>query len=201
MAEHAVVRDSEGKRYALATAWREFAGLHDDTARTLAQVRPLLAELAEAQDAAIGLWQVLPQERMSLIALGESQAATRIHMAVGQRQPLGSGASGRALAAFDNPGEKELQRRFAKVRWRRPLTYPAWLQQIARASRDGYAIDDGFGHPGICSLSVVVPPTSAQEPVRFCVSASVFAASRDSRQIDRLGRALSGLAARISSFA
>lgn len=195
MAEQALVRSGDGKRYALAPGWRDLAVLAEDgSARIVARARPLLAGLAQAHDAAIGLWQVLPGERLALVALGESPAATRIHMAEGQRQPLGSGASGRALAAFQNLKPKELERRFAAVRWRRPLTFPAWLQQIGRAQRDGYALDDGFGHPGICSLSVVVPPPTLADPVRFCLSASTFAASRDARQIDTLGRALAGLA-------
>lgn len=195
LAEQAITRDADGKRYTLSPGWQGLAVLRDDAAMVIAAVRPLLSRLAEEQDAAVGLWQVQPGDRLALVALGESGAATRIHMVEGQRQPLGSGASGRAIAAYENPGEKELRRRFAKVRWRRPLTYPAWAQQIGRAARDGYAIDDGFGHPGICSISAVVPPHAPGDPVRFCVSASVFAASRDARQIAALGEGLLRLAA------
>lgn len=189
--EGALARDEAGKRYALTAPWRAGQGLAEDgAARLIARVRPLLTRVAEAQDAAIGLWQILPRERLELVALGESGAATRIHMAEGQRQPLGSGATGRALAAAQRLDQGERARRFAQVRWKMPLDFAAWSQQVAGAARDGYAVDDGFGHPGVCSLGAVVPG----DPVRFCVSASIFAGSRDAAAIAALGRALAQFA-------
>src|ERR1700712_451610 len=42
-----------------------------------------MTALAEAHDAAIGLWRVAPRDRLVLLVLAESEAATRIHMVVG----------------------------------------------------------------------------------------------------------------------
>lgn len=193
VAEGAIERDFGGKRYRLAAGWGDLAVLHtDEVARFAARVRPLLARFAAAHDATAGLWQVQADERLSLIALGESGAETRIHMVEGQRQPLGGGAAGRALTAAEALDRAGLAARFARVRWRNPLGFTTWLGQVAEAVQRGYAVDDGYIHAGVCSVGVAVPGT----PVRFCLSATIFAGSRDAAAQDELGRALSVLARR-----
>lgn len=196
VAEGVCERESIGKRYRLADAWAH-AGVLDggDLASRIAAARPALARFAREHDTATGLWQVVSGERLALVALGESGEATRIHMVVGQRQPIGGGSTGRALAAALKLDHGELVRRFSKVRWRRPIDLAAWVEQVARAQGLGYAVDDGFNHPGICSLSATVPPRPGEDgKVHFCVSASIFANSRSEREIETLGRALVDLA-------
>ncbi|MDE2560827.1 MAG: helix-turn-helix domain-containing protein [Sphingomonadales bacterium] len=190
--EGLLLRDGDGRRYRLAVGWAA-SGLLDGAGQSFAaRARPALERMAAAEDAAIGLWQVMPGERIALIALAESGAATRIHMAEGQRQPLGGGATGRALAASDGVTGEELARRYGAVRWQRPLTIEAYAAQVAAARVAGYAIDDNFGHAGICSLGAVVP--GAREGQRFCLSASVFAGSREPEALAKLGAGLAGLA-------
>ena len=167
-----VLAGAPGKRYMLAPAWgKGVERWADPHAAIIAAARPLLTELARAIDAPVGLWEVVPRGRLQLVALGESAAATRIHMAVGQRQPIGGGATGRALAAAQGVSEAELAARFAGVRWEQGLSFEAYRTQVAEAARNGFAIDDRFGHAGIRSLAAVVP---GAEPA-LCVSASFFA--------------------------
>lgn len=190
MAEGALEAES-GKRYRLAAGWGELGALmRGDEARVAARAQPLLSRFAESHDATVGLWHVEPRERLELIALGESESATRIHMAVGQRQPIGAGSTGRALAAAQGVGENELARRFAALRWQRPLDFPAYALQVGAARSSGYALDDGFAHAGVCSVACVVP---GEAPV-FCLSASTFAGSRDADGVRKLGQALCALA-------
>ncbi|MCW1383524.1 helix-turn-helix domain-containing protein [Novosphingobium sp. KCTC 2891] len=196
VAEGAVERESSAKRYRLTEGWSE-AGVLDGggLARRIARVRPLLTRFAREHDTATGLWQVVSGERLALVALGESEETTRIHMVEGQRQPIGGGSTGRALAAAERLGHEELVRRYSRVRWRRPIDLAAWVEQIARAASAGYAIDDGFNHPGICSVSTTVPGQRGEGArVQFCISASVFAGARSDREIEALGRALVELA-------
>lgn len=185
-----------GKRYRLAAEWNGLTALLDTAqARVIARAQPLLDRFAQAHDAATGLWRLDRRERLELIALGESASATRIHMAVGQRQPFGGGSTGRALAAAQRIDEGELARRYAALRWQRPLDFPAYAVQVGAAAASGYAVDDGFGHAGICSVACVIPG----EPIAFCLSASVFAGSRDADGIRALGRALRDLAAALAT--
>lgn len=185
-----------GKRYRLAAGWSELAGLLEgEQARVIARAQPLLSRFAATHDAATGLWRVEPRQRLQLVALGESGSATRIHMVVGQRQPFGAGATGRALIAAQRVDDAELARRFAALRWHRPLDFAAYAVQVGAAAATGYALDDGFGHAGICSIACVVPG----EPAAFCLSASIFAGSRDSDGVRALGAALRELAAAIGT--
>ncbi|WP_068071046.1 IclR family transcriptional regulator [Novosphingobium lentum] len=190
-AEGAIARDPAGKRYRLAEDWAALGVLAQGVDRMVMRTRPALRAFAAQHEAATGLWRAVPGERLALVALGESDAATRIHMVEGQRQPLGGGATGRALAAADALPPDELARRFAAVRWQQPLALADYLAQVARADRDGFAIDDGLGHAGVCSVGIALPDRPGG---RFCLSASFFAGSRSGDEIAALGRALLALA-------
>ncbi|MDE2435089.1 MAG: helix-turn-helix domain-containing protein [Sphingomonadales bacterium] len=192
--EGALIPDT-GKRYALGEGWEALAVLVDaDHLRLVARVKPMLAQFACAHDATVGLWQVSAHDRIELIALGESTSSTRIHMAVGQRQPIGGGAAGRALCAATGVSGAELARRFAQLRWQRPLTVTEYADQVAAARADGFSIDAGYGHIGICSLAAVVPDV----PPRYVVTASTFLGSRQDNALADLGRALKVLAQQIA---
>ncbi|ETR76381.1 IclR family transcriptional regulator [Afipia sp. P52-10] len=196
VAEGALEREADGKRYRLADGWAGLAVLRDgEPERMVPQARPLLARFAKDHEATAGLWQVA-SGRVALIALEDSGAATRIHMVEGQRQPLGSGASGRAIAAGADLDLAELERRYAVVRWQKPLSFRAYAGQVAAARQRGYAIDDGFGHAGVCSLAAVIPQV---EPA-MCVTASVFARSRSEDELAQIGRALRKLAQTLSDI-
>lgn len=190
VAEGALVAES-GKRYRLAEGWSDLGALmRGEAALLIARAQPLLTRFAEAHDATVGLWRLEPRERLELVALGTSESATRIHMVIGQRQPFGGGSTGRALAAAQVLDDGELARRFAVLRWQRPLDFAAYATQVAAARSLGYALDDGFAHAGVCSVACVVPG----ETLRFCLSASTFAGSRDADGVRSLGHALGALA-------
>lgn len=190
--EGALIRDEPTRSYRLAPAWASAGVLDDGAARVIAHWQPLLTRFATEHDAAVGLWQQVGEARLGLVALAESGAATRIHMARGQRQPVGGGATGRALAAANDLPAAVLRRRFDAVRWQRALTFPEWLGQVEAAREAGFAIDDGYGHAGICSIGAVVG--SRGNAPRFCLSATIFAGSRSADQVTAIGRALASLA-------
>lgn len=196
VAEGALERESAGKRYRLAEGWAQVSVLDGGgLARRIARARPALTRFAREHDTATGLWRVVSGERLALVALGESEEFTRIHMVEGQRQPIGGGSTGRALAAAERLEHEELVRRFSKVRWRRQIDMAAWVEQVARAASLGYALDDGFNHPGICSVSATIPSARGEGArPQFCISASIFAGSRSDREVEALGRALVELA-------
>ncbi|MDF2495787.1 helix-turn-helix domain-containing protein [Sphingomonas sp.] len=187
----------EGKRYALSPPWSEIAASDLDRAtRLVARARPMLERAARVWHAPIGLWRVIGRDRLQLVALGQSVAATRIHMEEGQRQPIGSGAVGRALAAAQRVGRDELARRFAAVRWQRPIAFDDYATQVAEAVAQGYGVDDGLSYAGIASLAVCLPDDAHS----LCVSASVFAGSRSEAEFAELADALHQLAADIAAL-
>lgn len=187
----------DGKRYALSPPWSDIAASDlDRSTRLVARARPLLERAARAWHAPIGLWRVTGRDRLQLVALGQSVAATRIHMEEGQRQPIGSGAVGRALAAAQRVGRDELARRFAAVRWQRPIGFEDYAAQVAEAVVQGYGVDDGLSYAGIASIAVGLP----DDAHGLCVSASVFAGSRSDGEFADLADALRQMAADIAAL-
>lgn len=191
-----IIEADRTKRYCLTPAWLGLTRLSQGAdARMIALARPLMAQLARDQSATVGLWRRGARDRLELIALGESEAATRIHMVIGQRQPFGGGATGRALAAASETSEAELAQCFAALRWQRPLDFPTYAAQVAEVRSAGYAIDDGYGHAGVCSIACLIPGAVPE----FCLSTSVFQGSRDVEGLRRLGEESRRIAADIGA--
>ena len=185
------IEQQPGKRYAIAVGWSGPPGIGGDRAgRLIAVARPHLTTLARRWEVTAGLWRAVSRDRMQLVALGENAAATRIHMAEGQRQPIGSGAVGRACSAAQEVDPAELARRFAAVRWRRHVDVADYVAEVAEAKRRGYSVDDRDSHAGIASVAVVVPQTA---PL-FCLSATMFADARTPAEIDAIANDLQSLA-------
>lgn len=198
VAEGMAERAGAEKLYRATAGWDRLDFARGAVERVIAAARPGMNAFAQAHEATVGLWYAVSDDRLELIALAESGAATRIHMVVGQRQPIGGGATGRALAASEGLPVAELRRRYDEVRWQSPLDFADYARQVDRAGAAGYASDDGFGHAGVCSLGCRLGATG---PARFCISASIFANSRDAAGLVRLGEALSGLSATLAGSA
>lgn len=187
VAEGALERARDDRRYRLVESWNPVSTAPGRVEQMLRRARVPLRKFAEAHQCTVGLWQIISPRRLALVALGNSEASTRIHMAIGQRQPVGNGSIGRALAAQDQVDEAELQRRYGELRWQQPLSFSDYAEQVARAGAMGFGIDDGYAHGGICSVGTTVPGTTSP---RFCLSASIFANSRTIDGVEALGHAL-----------
>lgn len=152
-----------------------------------------MAELADYHDAAIGLWRLAPRERLVLVVLAESEAATRIHMVVGQRQPAAAGATGRAVLATRGLDDAAIRTAYAGLRWQNAPGEENYLAQVRAAERLGYATDIDQINRGIATVGAVV--TDRQGKVRFVLSASTFAGRVPMAAI---GRDLRDAAAKLS---
>lgn len=185
--EGVIEREARTKFYRLTQVWASSEALRDGTAQALAdRALPLLGQFAQTGDAAVALWQVISRDRMRLVSHAESDAAMRIRIVDGQRQPLGGGAAGRALGAAQRVDDAELARRYAAVHWQAELSLETYIDQVHRAEEKGFAIDGGFAHRGICTVAVAI----AEIDPGFCISASVFAGSRSTEEIAAIGAEL-----------
>lgn len=184
-----------GKRYALQPRWAAVADAGPDPIdRLQARARLPLERAARLWNAPIGLWRVVGRDRLQLTVLGQSPAATRIHMEEGLRQPIGSGAIGRALAAAEDASPDELRRRFAGVRWHATMTAQDYVAQVAQAKLAGHAIDDELTYAGITSVAVCVRDLA----LTLCLSASMFAGSRTPDELTAIADSLRALGAELS---
>lgn len=196
VAEDMVERGEVDRLYRARAGWDRLDFARGAAERLIARAEPLMRSFAKAHEATVGLWQAVSADRLALVALAESSAATRIHLVIGQRQPIGGGATGRALAACEGLGPDELHRRFEALRSQRPLDFGDYAAQVELARRQGYALDAGYGHAGVWSLGCAIGGTGN---ARFCLSVSVFANSRDAAALDELGKALTALAGEITA--
>lgn len=190
VAEGVVERDSRTKLYRLSPPWCVADALRDSRpARLVDRARPLMAAFAQRSEAAVGLWKIVSRDRMQLAVHAESDAGMRLSLADDQRQPLGSGAAGRAIAAVQDVGEVELARRYAPVRWQADLPFARYARQVREASARGFALDQGFTHRGVWTVAAGI----ADVAPGYCLSASVVAGSRSEAETEALGAALIGL--------
>ncbi|MDK2760904.1 MAG: helix-turn-helix domain-containing protein [Sphingopyxis sp.] len=190
VAEGAIERDTHTRRYRLAPLWQDVDVLRDSrAARLIDRSRPLLIQFAQSHEAAVGLWKIVSRDRMQLAVRGESNAAMRLTLADDQRQPLGGGAAGRAIAAAQAIDATEVARRFAAVRWQTDLSLETYATQVADAAAKGFAVDRGDTHRGVDTAATALPGIAPG----FCITASFFAGSRTNREIDALGAALTAL--------
>lgn len=190
VAEEAVERDARTKSYRLTSAWLAADALRGSRAtRIVDRAEPLLERFAQATEAAMGLWKIVSRDRMQLVVRAESDAGMRLSLADEQRQPLGSGAAGRAIAAVQGVGDAELARRYAPVRWQTDLPLDLYARQVHDAAARGFAVDQGYTHRGVWTVAVGI----ADIAPGHCLSASVVAGSRSEAEVDALGAALMAL--------
>lgn len=190
--------DERRKRYAIGLGVLQLARGALGSDAILRAARPIMDALSKDHEATVGLWRAGRFERMTLIALGESTASTRIHMEVGQRQPLGAGAAGRAWLAASNSTCAEMKDLFAEVRWQRSISFPAYEASIMAARTNGFAEDREMVNRSIVTMASAIHSLDETGDASHVLSASVFAGSRDEAGFARLGgavaRAATGLA-------
>lgn len=187
VAEDMIERAEDNRHYRVRAAWDRLDHARSAAERLASRACPLMDAFARAHDATVGLWHAVSADRLALVALADSGSATGIRMAIGQRQPIGGGATGRALAASEQVDDAELQRRFAPLRSLRPLDFVTYASEVAQARERGFGLDRGYSHPGVWSLGRRIAGTGN---ARFLLSASVFADSRNDAGIETLGGAL-----------
>jgi DNA-binding IclR family transcriptional regulator len=155
-----------------------------------------MTKLAEEYDGAVGLWRVSSRERLMLVHLAESEAATRIHLSIGQRLPLAAGAMGRCVAAAQDLAEDELARRFDAVRWAQPPRLDIYRAQVEAARRQGYSTDVDQLLRGLSSVAAAIADRAGS--VRFCLSVTMFTGQHSAEIMRRIGKAVRDSADAIS---
>ncbi|MGA0605269.1 IclR family transcriptional regulator [Phenylobacterium sp. VNQ135] len=164
--------------------------------RAFARCAFLLEPFAEAQGATVVLWQVTSQ-RLVLIGLAESGAATRIHMTAGFRLPLLAGAGGRCVAFALPVPKSTIEAQFPQLRWDNPPTLEKYLREVEQSRRRGWALDDGDLFSGISTVSV--PLLDQHGRPAFILATSFFRGQRSKAELAKVGAALKALAPRVTA--
>lgn len=196
VAEDLVAFDAETKTYTLGLGVINLGYSATRRNPVINAAEGRMVKLAEEYDGAVGLWRVSSRERLMLVHLAEAEAATRIHLSIGQRLPLAAGAMGRCVAAAQDLAEDELARRFAAVRWAQPPKLDVYRAQIEAARRQGYSIDVDQLLRGLSSVAAAIVDRAGG--VRFCLSVTMFSGQHSAETMRRIGRAVRDAADAIS---
>jgi IclR family acetate operon transcriptional repressor len=171
-AEELALFDPETRTYVLGPGVIQLARTALGRDEVTRAARAAMNRIAESCDVSVGLWRLGADERLTLVALAESEAATRIHLVVGQRQPAGVGAAGRAVLAARDASEATIRAALDAGRWRLAPTPQDYLAQVREARTRGWALDlDQIIH-GVTTVAAAL--CDAEGRVRFCLSASTF---------------------------
>jgi DNA-binding IclR family transcriptional regulator len=164
--------DSTSKGYSIGMGLVAFSKNVLSEDRTIATFEPALARIARTHDATTFLIHRTSSTRLVILLECMSNGPMRIHMPVGQRLPLLTGATGRVIAAFSDPGLDILRKQFQQVRWGRPLSFEVFQSQVAQTRKRGWGTDDGYFSRGV--TIVAVPVFDLDGSVRFTCTAAKF---------------------------
>jgi DNA-binding IclR family transcriptional regulator len=187
-AEELATFDPETRAYGLGPGAIELARSamgRDEVAR---MARASMDRIAAGHDVAVGLWRLGGGDRLTLTALAESEAATRIHLVVGQRQPAVAGATGRAVLAARGASDAEIGVACRTVRWQQAPKPSDYVAQVGEARSRGWAIDADQIIRGMTTVASAI--ADAEGRVRFCLSASTFTGRETPQRIAAIGEAV-----------
>lgn len=189
VAEAFVTFDPADRSYTLGPELIRLARHAISPAGTAAILRPMLARFGR-EGLASAIWQIR-SDRLLLTDFLDSDAATRIHMTVGHRLPLFSGAMGRAIAARLDLEREALHAAFDAIRWGEKPDFDTYVAQVEEARQRGWSIDEGQFIRGVTTVAAVIVDES--QP-RLCISNSFFLGSLDAAQRDAIGKTTAAVA-------
>lgn len=180
--------DPDGKQYTIGLGVLEVArGVlgADEIVRSSAAV---LNALATQHQVTVGLWRKNEKNRLTLVAIGESSAPARIHLEIGQRQPIAAGAAGRAWLSTSTLGRSQIANLFAEVRWQKEPDFEDYLSEVIAARTSNLAMDNEKLNRSIVTLASPVRMPGKGGDARHVLTASTFAGALDSIRLKSLGR-------------
>lgn len=192
--------DAETKKYTPGIGLMELAGIGRRGDNLISAAVPSMNRLAENYDVVSGFWKVNSDNRLLLVALSDKGAGTRIHMSLGQRQPLFAGAVGRSVVALNAYSSAELRAGFDTVRWQSPLSYDDYCTSLNDVKMQGWAIDESQLLRGVTTIAAGLP-AQGDDHARYSISCSMFTGQHSPKTLKEIGEALHSIALRLSSAA
>jgi DNA-binding IclR family transcriptional regulator len=197
VSEGVLAHEPSGKTYAIGLGLAQLAQ-NLRYQRRADVLKSEMARLAARFAVTITLWKRTVPDRVTLVDRICSPADLRIEMAVGQRFPILSGASGRLFASRLSCSKVELRAMFKKVVWQRPITFTEYWRQVEAAERMGWAIDDGYLSADVKSVAVSILDRSGF--IMLCLAAVMFRDQIGEQGVTILGSELKQASLRLRSI-
>lgn len=141
ISEGLVKLDGESKRYSLDSGMLVLARSVIERSGFANLAQPALDRLAQAWGMTTMGVEIQDAEHMIVLAISRSRMPFALHTDVGSRFPTLVSATGRLFAAFGGQPWPWLKRRFASLRWSRPIDFESWKAEVESAREAGFAVD------------------------------------------------------------
>ena len=87
---------------------------------------------------------------------------------------------------------------FKTLRWRRPLSFEEYWNQVELSERNGWAVDDGYFSNGVKSLAVLIDDRNGN--LVFTLVAIMFRDQLDPARLAELGGKMKDIAPRLATI-
>ena len=144
------------KKLFLGPAIVELAFKSRSYRRTIQQAQPLLDQLRDRVGQTVFLG-MLSRSRVMIIAAAEASNPLKISSPPGTSLPVLAGALGKMfLSQFDDKKALQLIRSYGLTRYTQKsiIDGQAYLEELARVRREGYAVDDEEYLPGVRAVAL-----------------------------------------------
>lgn len=142
VSEELVSFDPHTKRYTLDAGILSIARLLLNGNDVIRMITPELDRISDSFGVTVILTKILNINHSITLSVHHSKHPMRFNVEIGSRFPTLISATGRCYAAFNNPPAKDIESRFAKLRWSRSPNFKTWLKQVSEARIKGYAVDE-----------------------------------------------------------
>lgn len=180
--------DSNLKRYTIGIGILPLAraALQRNTFSVL--IQPKLSGLSEKFGVTGIATQLSEPGQMVVIALSQSNIPFRLQVDLGSRFPALISATGRLFAAFNVEDDAELTERFHKLTWDHPPSLEQWREEVVKARKLGYAVDQGSYISGV--TVVAVPVFGASRKMTRSIVAIGISERLQDKQIPKLVKSM-----------
>lgn len=151
-------------------------------------IRPEIERLAFDYNMLIALWRITSDGHIVLADRAHSTRAVRIEMAPNQRMPAAIGAVGRCVGAALHLPKTEIHRQFKNLRWQHPPRFKDYYEDIIKARKCGWAIDEGHNFLGLNAVAAVITEPNGRP--RFGISGLTIAGQHDRKVLEKMGEEL-----------
>lgn len=199
VSEDVVDFNSQSKMYSAGLGLAKLAEQVVTQGQRLQLALPVMRELAIERGITVTLWRRMGNDRIVLVSSESSPSDLHIYMPLGQRLPILMGASGRLFVGQLGLSMAALCAEFNKIRWARPLTFDAYMEQVNSAQRVGWAVDEGYFSEGV--LAIAAPVRDSARSIVYTVSAVMIHSQQSATEtrVKSVGESLKALSSRLES--
>ncbi len=151
-----VSEDKAAKKYQLGPTLLRFARDMVGSTDFVRTAQTLLDRTAVAhQVTTAAVWRE-GTDRIIVVAKAHTPSNFSIHVNIGSRFPALTSAIGHCFAAASTDPPALLKAAFEDIKWQTKPAYPAWLEDVASAAKNGYAVDAGHYIGGVTIVAAPV---------------------------------------------